>query len=190
LYKYSRILSDSSLDNSLIRFVNLMSTPSCPRNIRTIDKKSLPSRHRIGPNDRMNSSQIVPDGFAVLWRTAILGKRESQSLTRLKEVCSLMSGGQSLQPAPKRGGQTIVRFIRRGPQCITSCGRFCVDFQDCIVGGDFLECNICVPSIRCVRGTVIFLLVITITIISTFQRTGTNNWEVSITLISSPNSEV
>jgi len=115
LYKYSRILSDSSLDNSLIRLVNLMSTPSCPRNIRTIDKKSLPSRDRIGPNDRMNSSQIVSDGFAVLWRTAILGKRESQSLTRLKEVCSLMSGGQSLQPAPERGGQTIVRFIRRCP---------------------------------------------------------------------------
>lgn len=63
----------------------------------------------------MNGSQIVPDRFTVLWRPTILCKWESQSLTRLKKLCSLVSGRQSLQPPPKSGSQAIVRLIRGRP---------------------------------------------------------------------------
>jgi len=74
-----------------------------------------------------------------------------------------MCGSKSLQEFSEGGSQSIVRFICGSPKCISASLRLGVDLEDSIVGRDFLEGDIRMPSIGSECGTIVLVFIVLLT---------------------------
>jgi len=156
-----------------------------------VNKHSLPTTNGVCSNNGMNSSQIISNWRTIFRRTTILGERESQSLGHFKELSSLVSCCQSFEEGTESRCQSIVCFVSVCPDSIASSNWFGVNFQDGIVRWDFLESDVGVPTIGCELRTIVLVLIVLVTAeLAEITNMGKYNWEVSITEISSPFSEV
>lgn len=90
-----------------------------------IHKQPFPPSNGIGPNDRMNSLQVLSD---VLRRSPVFSEFRSALLGDIDKVLSNVCSSEALEESLISRGKTVVGFVGTGPEGVTAYfGKFSYD---------------------------------------------------------------
>lgn len=92
------------------QFVNLLGKDS-------VDKETLPAGDGVGPDDRMDSAQVLAD---VLRSTSRLSQGGVGLAGHVNEMLTDVGGSETFEEGPVCGGKTVVRLVRGSPESVTT----------------------------------------------------------------------
>lgn len=82
----------------------------------SIDKETLPAGDGVGPDDRMDSAQVLAD---VLRSTSRLSQGGVGLAGHVNEMLTDVGGSETFEEGPVCGGKTVVRLVRGSPESVT-----------------------------------------------------------------------
>lgn len=83
----------------------------------SVDKEALPAGDGIGPDDRMDSAQMLAD---VLWGTSVLSKGGIGLACDVDEILTDMGGSETFKEGLICGGKAVVCLISGCPESVTT----------------------------------------------------------------------
>lgn len=82
----------------------------------SVDKEALPAGDGIGPDDRMDSAQMLAD---VLWGTSVLSKGGIGLACDVDEILTDMGGSETFKEGLICGGKAVICLISGCPEGVT-----------------------------------------------------------------------